>query len=420
MKKYFSFIILLLSTNFALADLAVDVDKLFLSDKSTHGTWLALKSVGWRLKVETRKGNDVEINTGNPLDYKSIDAIKSEKCIVLCLSLKKSTTKSAHDLKTNLAESVKNKLPKLPATIDGYRLKISANARDIAMQFTRSFRWPEPQVDALGTGFNNYFKRQDITLKDLIERNLIEKGEYKSIDEIYQTPEELAHYASWVKKSSITSTTAIRSLLKGIHSSGCQIALNSIMWSLVHSTYDDTNVFDKSYDEVILNNAHFRETKLFGKMTYDNSGLEKAKRGAHYMIGEAGYLTALFDDKVDNPDYSGENFIITSMTDAAVDDFIKIGGFGFSQKGQSKTSNHSGLTKLMIKYWQNNDETVLNRPIFNGTTIWGHPGGELTLAGWLRELRYLNPRTPYGVFIYEYHLAQKQWQNLVDAYKQKN
>jgi hypothetical protein len=394
LKKFsnLAVISLLIFSELAFAGLAEDVEKQVLNDKSTRGSWVALKSIGWKMQAENRRGSLVEIH-------------ESE----LSISLNQQE-ESAAEFKNKIPFT---KIAKLKASFDAYRTKLASHARDIALQFTRSFRWPHPSVDALGTGFNNYFRRKDITLRDLEDKNLVEGGEYANIRQVLETPEQRAHYASWVKKDGVSSSKAIESLMRTHHTSGCQIALNSIMWALVNSTYDDKDVFDNAFDEVVLNNALFRETKLFGKMSYDYSGIQKAKNGPNYLIGEAGYLTALYgDDKIDNPDYAGENFIITDMSPQAVEDFIRIGGFGYSKKSQQ-----AGLSKLMVDFWKHGDR-VLNRPVFSETLIWGHPGGELTLGDWLRHLKELNPRTPYGGFIYEYRLYDKQWQNYFTAHGQ--
>jgi hypothetical protein len=284
-----------------------------------------------------------------------------------------------------------------------------------------------------------------VTLKELEDSELIKRGEFKRLSEVLPGDSK-KDYDSWVQKPRSRASRVVESLMSNSHSSGCAIALSSVVTALLYSTYPSSGVFDGAYDDITLSNAYFRKSRLLPKLSFDRSGLAKAKLGRNGLIGEPGYLRAILQDEVDQPDYAGENIIITEMSEAATQDLIKMGGLGdvgersASRRNSANSdeddefdaeeedepkvslSRFKGASRAMIELWRANKSRsrakvneILSRPFFSETRVWGHPSGELSLGEWLIELAGRNPRTPYAMMLYDYGMLSTQWENYRSA-----
>ena len=411
--------------------------------------WNLLSSLGWQVEVVSNLKKDIRIKYGQPLKLKSFEDLSAgEKCIALCLQVSAKVKSKA----SVIAKKLVNQFPaaiKHRASKQAFRLKLATQARLSTTAIAKSFEWPyNDEGGWKGTGFTRKFSFVKTSRQGL-------PAEYEEL------------YGFWQNKKNINSSKAIESLAKGKHLTGCALALSSVVVHMIYGVYDDfTGLFDRAYPKVIINNADFTPTALLPKLTFDGEGKKKINMGRNGLIGEPGYLGAIFPEKVDEPSYAGENFIIVDMSDAAVKDLQQLKTLGYTKfndddlmnleyeeiltgnEEDGRLSYFDGASFEMIRFWlqfrnlkkqtkwsaeklaeriqENNAKGLkgaalkifkkiqtdyMERPFFKETTIWGHPSHEMTLGQWLAELAQFNPKTPYSIMLYDYGLMGVQWDN---------
>lgn len=432
-------------------------------DDATRGTWKLLESIGWKIKLTDRSADPVRIVGGHPLELESFATLKAEDCKHLCITVDKNLKGGPDRVANAIAEALPRALEN-PASQDAHRLKIASLAQTAALEIGKAFKWPDADVDALGKGFKKYFLKHELTEDDIQRYDMA------------NVPKRERHdYASWVKRPEFKSSEAIESLVDVCKpkSSGCQVALGSVITRMLQLSYDDTKTFDAHFEDITINNALFRKSTLLPSVKTDETGKTKIAQGRHALIGEGAYITSIFNADVDDPNYAGENVLITGMSDNALADLKKMKSFGHAdhtddelfeleddtlsarQLEEAKAAaleKYKGVSKEMVRYWgltrdlahdahlkpaelasilrnetpakfagknlvtYQKIRAILDRPFFQETILWGHPAGEQTLAEWMIYLPEINPRTPYSMFLYDYGHQTVQWESYKQAH----
>ncbi|MCB0367488.1 MAG: hypothetical protein H6624_12960 [Bdellovibrionaceae bacterium] len=419
------------------------------SKAEIQNQWNFLSSLGWRVEVVENLKQDIQIKAGSPLKLKSFADLKGEKCLALCLQVSgkvksKAATVAKQVVRQFFPSAIADK-----ASQQAFRLKLATQARATTEAIAQSFEWPyNDEGGWKGTGFTRHFSFMKTTQANV-------PAEYEEL------------YGYWQNKKSTKVSTAIESLAKGKHLTGCALALSAVVVHMVYKVYDDfTELFDRAYKSVIINNADFTPSDVLPKLDFDGKAKAKIRMGRNGLIGEPGYLGAIFPEKVDEPSYAGENFIIVDMTDQAVKDLQGLKTLGYNRFDEDDLESledddlltgdgedgrlmyFDGASFEMIRFWilfsklkkqtkmsaedlsekiktgepgrlkgaslktfKQIQTEIMERPFFKETTIWGHPSHDMTLGEWLAELAKYNPKTPYSIMLYDYDLNGMQWEN---------
>jgi hypothetical protein len=172
----------------------------------------------------------------------------------------------------------------------------------------------------------------------------------------------------------------------------------------------------------------------YGEVARLEENISRASNlGAQAFVGVYGYLTAADKSVLDSPANGNENYIIRRMTQAAADNFKKLGGV-------------EGVARLNARVWQlgtrltiedelalllNNDPIPARfqnvratveaiRKIFNEnaflsqTEVFVHPYRNMTFAMHLVNQLQINPRTPYRIEFYGFGVNKR----FADRYQQ--
>ncbi len=170
-----------------------------------------------------------------------------------------------------------------------------------------------------------------------------------------------------------------------------------------------------------------------GTLTHNYDMRGYARFGRWAFVGRPLYFRAMdkrlcrvrgadAESCLDAPPYQGENLVLTRISDAAVADFARMGGFGtvdnlpnFPAPGDTigdEIAKLSGVSRVIAAYWQHRRagrdavaEALLRRPFFEQTDT--SVGG--SLGHWVRKLYGINSRTPYKLFAYDYGFAARYY-----------
>ncbi|MCB0393492.1 MAG: hypothetical protein KDD25_02970 [Bdellovibrionales bacterium] len=454
-------------TSHALADVTDkeifdELESRISEDIFARNQYVLLETLGWTIRVEDRDGPVVQIKSGTPDNIQSYHGLPDPKCKKLCVSIKAKTRLSAMEVVSQLTEQFFKKA--IGDRINPYlfRLKLAAYVPESVGDIGGSFSWPSfaRNENPLGVGFDKHFYQMDPTAKELSSVG-ITKRDFSDPDRIH---------SSWVKRSNVSSSQAVNSLAILEHKSGCQIALGSLIHLILSKLYGE-DIFDETFDTLIINNGRFRPSPLLPSVKHDKNGKKLLKYGPEYMVGTVGYIQGIFPEKIENQNYAGENFIITSVSRKAFNWLKKHGGWGYNQLSPEKEedlfdeydeselggvsdprlTDLSGLSFEMVRVWafirdlkkssglsyqkviriiNGGDESKLDTnskktleslrrtlqgPVFVGIQIWGHPGGDMSLGEWLLYLAEMNPKSPYMIMNYDYGFEDTQWETFKRA-----
>jgi hypothetical protein len=164
-----------------------------------------------------------------------------------------------------------------------------------------------------------------------------------------------------------------------------------------------------------------------GKGTYWQYGTpDYVRDGVNGILGRTMYIQGINPNVIKDQVYHGQNGIIRSITPAAVQDLIQLGGFGahgdralqVARSGRQTPSlafdealadqMFSGVSRVMVQYWLERKrgrtaaaESLISSPFFTETSF---ADGQ-TLRWWVQFAYRRNPDTPYQLFGLDYYFV---------------
>jgi hypothetical protein len=215
------------------------------------------------------------------------------------------------------------------------------------------------------------------------------------------------------------------------------VGLQVASLAILHELYG-SEAFDKNFhnDEIAVGSWwDVQDSKNPIEMNHGGDSAETyIKKGKQALIGVRGYIGNIRGEHyLDSPSDRGENMVIISASQKAIDEIERLGSF---RDGTHKMNVQiwAGLTAHRRSHDENRflrdegvaptiDQTtaklLLKNPIYTDIKVYVHPLGIMTLGEHLERLVGNNPRTPYNFRFYpDRHMStlfERHKKSLVNA-----
>jgi len=238
------------NTNNFINYLQSDLNK--IENKNSLQEYEYLKSLGWKIIVNNKQKKMIEVLSGNPLNVDSYTNLKSSNQH-LSIYIKNSDTTLFTKIIDTLKKSIFPKAVKSFSTTAAWKMKFSDSLQKTKNQLKENLIWPYNNEDALGSGWTPYFKKISPSKSEL-DQLCKDHGCETAADRDY-LGSLLSFWYFKTNKKVTRISSALKSIFTKEHTSGCLIALNTFMHLSVFNSYaDNINVFDKSFNEIKINN----------------------------------------------------------------------------------------------------------------------------------------------------------------------